>query len=41
MSIKGTIDLSTCDGKVMDGLLFCRRVYNLIEQIKKHPMVYR
>lgn len=37
MSTKKPLDLSTFDGKAMDGLLFCRRVYNLFEQVNKCP----
>jgi hypothetical protein len=31
------LDLAIFDGRLMDGLLFCRRVYDLFDQIRNSP----
>ena len=32
-----TLDLSTFDGRLLDGLSFCRKVYRLFEQLSREP----
>ncbi len=37
MGKRRQLDLLTFDGKLLDGLRFCRKVYDLIEQVKSDP----
>jgi hypothetical protein len=37
MSARRTLDLSTFDGRVMDGLAFCKKVYDMYDQIRSEP----
>jgi hypothetical protein len=37
MAVRRVLDLSTFDGRLLDGLIFCRKVYALFDQIKNGP----
>ena len=37
MGTQRQLDLSTFDGRLMDGLSFCRKVYDLFEQRSQEP----
>jgi len=37
MAIRRQLDLSTFDGRLLDGLDFCRKVYDLFDQVRRGP----
>jgi hypothetical protein len=37
MSTKQRLDLSTFDDQLLDGLDFCRKVYDLFDQVRGEP----
>ena len=37
MSTKRHLDLSTFDGRLLNGLDFCRKVYDLLDQVRGEP----